>query len=683
MAAFTAELQDTDNKFFTPEQGISDRAYDGSASIQRFGELTELGVTSFLGGRLENKMKDLRQDFLDEEASYSPQELGAIEDATARFEKMKQMASQTGRNSEFKIRAEALMKEYINTMPGLANEFRRISSGVLGFDPTGSELNEQMRAIEEASMDTKKLMEQMNNDAVGSFGMLPGEIYTPEGKQKYLLNVRVRERMKELQTMSQLQQMTEEDMDIQGELARNTWQVRQGIQQTVASTMLEVFTSPAIGFAPEALQNGLTSEMVMSLSPDQRRGAISSLDEVEARVKAEFQQYRQHFARVEDYNTWEEQVLAPIQMKRRALNGEIPMEDVEITQRNLEAGMRQELLKHPWYVTQTLLNEIGIQLPDFKSVQHFEDAIGVFETVFNPNPDQFRRNLEGLTGAQVTPEVVGSVMENFLVNYERAFGEEGTTEQQNFVVESLVNFAEMMASDKGYSATTMRKFMTSLSDPTNIEMFQKVNEQFPDVFLHVQRAATNFSTQAARAAEQRIENTIEKTSYGVVEEATWMNEYRNELVEAYIENGQVKLRLSEEKWSEYMSQVPPPDNRFGRRRRESQRDDIAKEIDRANRYALNDLNKSTRALVNLTGQPVEQQLSVLLGRTSLGNRLGLQAPVSSSQPRSTPTPSSPTSTPNAPQGEPVGEAPEGVADGVYTDSNGNTVRVSGGKVYEL
>lgn len=679
MAQFTEVLQDVDTRFLSPSRGVVEEAYDGSASMLRFGELAGVATESFLGGRLENKMKDLKQEFLDEEVSYSPQELGAIEDATERFEAMKRMASQTGRNSEFKIRSEALMKEYINTMPGLATEFRRISASVLGFDPTGAELNEKMREIEEATIDSKKLMEQINNDGVSSFGMIPGEVYTKEGKQKYLMYQRTRERMNELDTLAKLQSMTEEEMDIQGELARNTWNIRTSIQGTANSAVLGALTSPEIGFHPDALQNGITSEMMASLSPDQRRGMMGILDQMEAQTLAEFQQYRQHFNRVEDYKSWEDQVLSPINQYRQVLNGELAAEDVEISQKHITAGMQQELLNHPWYLTAKIMSDVGIQLPDMETVEQFNSAIQVYETIYNRDPSRFTRNIEDLNAASVTPEVVGSVMNNFLVNHERAFGEGGTTEQQDVVMEGLVNFAEMMASDKGYSATTMRTFMESLSNPDNIEMFQQVNEEFPDVFLHVQRAASTFATQAARAATLRIDDVLERTSYGVMNEASWMEEFKNELVEPYVENGQVKLRLSEEMWSKYMRDQPPANNRGDARRRERQRSEIAAEIDKANRYALRDLNRSTKALSNLQGDPQEEQLAKLIANSPIGQRLGLQAPVRAPTPRSTPTPSSPI----APPEEAVGEAPEGTADGVYTDSNGNTVRVEGGMVYEL
>lgn len=176
MSKLTADLGNIDissAKPIAPVQASSSLRDTLGAASQVVVEGIKLGTTASLVGDLEELEQGFIQD-AKEELSFEEQE--ELNTFSRRVKSLHRKAKVTQKSSEYRIRAEAMLKERINQFPGLASHYRKAASGLLGFNPEGAEASLMESQLKQQAQDAQAQLKFIDNDAVKRFNLEPGAV---------------------------------------------------------------------------------------------------------------------------------------------------------------------------------------------------------------------------------------------------------------------------------------------------------------------------------------------------------------------------------------------------------------------------------------------------------------------------------------------------------------------------
>ena len=179
----TADVGNIDTSFLRPLAPVK----GGSANITALADLTSLAVDGIKMGTTASMISDLdaaEQQFVAEaEGELNFQEKEELNTFSTRIKSLERKAKATQRTSDFKIRAEAMLKERINQFPGLASHYRKAASGFLGFNVEGAAGAASMARLQAQATDAQSQLEFIEKDAVKRFNITPGAVLTDPAAQ--------------------------------------------------------------------------------------------------------------------------------------------------------------------------------------------------------------------------------------------------------------------------------------------------------------------------------------------------------------------------------------------------------------------------------------------------------------------------------------------------------------------
>lgn len=185
MAKQTAQLGEINTGHISPIAPVRSEGF--GPLLETVGNLAVTGIKIGSTTALKQDAEALQQQYVSEQtADLTPEELAETTEFGTRIKRLQNAAKQTGRTAEFRTRAEALLKERINTFPGLASHYRQAVSGVLGFDPTGEtarQVEEQLKIQQKTALQE---LDEIEKDMVNNYQFVAGDISKPEKQEQYL-----------------------------------------------------------------------------------------------------------------------------------------------------------------------------------------------------------------------------------------------------------------------------------------------------------------------------------------------------------------------------------------------------------------------------------------------------------------------------------------------------------------
>tara|TARA_R110000787_G_scaffold193899_2_gene305436 strand:+ start:21868 stop:23805 length:1938 start_codon:yes stop_codon:yes gene_type:complete len=267
--ALTANLSDVDTRHIRAIAPVQDNST--AAAITAAGEVAAFGIKTISTMDLVSQTKDLQQGYLDEQQEQlSTQEQVETDDFRGKITRLQNASKQTGRTSDFKIRAEALLKERINAFPGLASHYRQAMSGVLGFDPTGQEAKQLEASLEANAKTAQGQLDALDKDYVNNFGGIPGAIVTPAGQQSYLAAKEVQQMNSRLEARAQTIKLSKElGASVFANTSIEEAQKSADAEAILVGTTVNTYISKHVpGITDKELQFGMTPETYTKAPPE-------------------------------------------------------------------------------------------------------------------------------------------------------------------------------------------------------------------------------------------------------------------------------------------------------------------------------------------------------------------------------------------------------------------------------
>ena len=185
MPQFTAPDQQGANLgFLQPSNPQPDMTT--AKAIGTIGDLAIKGVQVVATKDVKNSMEALQKEYMDTtQPTYTKEEIASVTEFSKQLDMMKQAEKQNKRTSEYRVRAEALLKEKTAAFPGLEAEFRSAASGVLGFDPVGTAASLRAQELADAEAEAKRRVQAIEHRAVNEYYIPLSELYTEKGQKMY------------------------------------------------------------------------------------------------------------------------------------------------------------------------------------------------------------------------------------------------------------------------------------------------------------------------------------------------------------------------------------------------------------------------------------------------------------------------------------------------------------------
>ena len=183
MPKLTADIGGIETGFVRPTtvvqpSGAKAAALEGAAQV--FSSVSNLaveGVKRATTASMMEELDELEQQYIEEtKQELTPDEQEEVNTFSRRIKSWKRKSQVTGKTSEFKTRAEAILREKINQFPGLADHYRRAASSLLGFNPEGAEASMMEAELRKQAQDAEAQLKSIDNDAVKRFHIEPGAV---------------------------------------------------------------------------------------------------------------------------------------------------------------------------------------------------------------------------------------------------------------------------------------------------------------------------------------------------------------------------------------------------------------------------------------------------------------------------------------------------------------------------
>ena len=180
MAASDFTLPEPDTRHMRPERGVVDNST--AQAIKGIGEIASFAGGMALEANKTKRVGALQEDLAELESEVlSQSDQKQVDDFGRKIDKVGLAGKQLGKESQYRVRAEAILKEHMTAAPALSQEFRARASETLGFNPIGSEVaafyDEQAQAAAADAAHQKQIM------ALGVANNIhPSRVFTPEGQ---------------------------------------------------------------------------------------------------------------------------------------------------------------------------------------------------------------------------------------------------------------------------------------------------------------------------------------------------------------------------------------------------------------------------------------------------------------------------------------------------------------------
>lgn len=613
-AKFTAQLSDVNASFSPQPVGPVDTT--AADAISAIGNVGLQAHAAYRVNRMEEDMGQLESEFMDQDVSYTAEEMASITDFGKRMDKLSQMAKTAGRVGEFKTRAEALLKQHINQMPGLERELRQSASSMLGFDPTGSAMQQKMQEIEQAQFDSRKMMENIDRDAQ-SFGMIPGEVYTKDGQQRYLTYVelrRVQQEAKMLQDTAQAMKGEDVEVDIQRQLMQRAGDLqtssRLGAEQVMGTLATEM------GIQVPSTAGGLSPEMVAQMQQGgNANAAIAALEAQKNAVMLEYMPSRGDFGSESEWNLFIDTVLKPYDDMIGVLNGTQTIENVNRQKELAIAARSQNMLNDPNYVDMVTWSEAtGIAPPAAIQAQVGQSFFRNWAGVYNGSPDVI---VTPTQAQSITKEETRAVGQHLMEAIDNSFnGENATPESKDAASMALYKMAEMFNTGEKYQKAAVDEFVRVLNDPNNIANIQQVMEYDPTVRDAIEGALVQHSRKTARTASAEIDRAMQETFKA---SAITMSEIKDaQIATPVFKNGQFTVVVNDAAIDDILSSrmglmgVDPKQIAKDKAKLKRRINDITRRV-------IRPMNDTVNAWYNLTGLSKDDVAYSLFSPTSMSS----------------------------------------------------------------
>lgn len=513
MPKFTEEVGDVNVGMFSPQSFSVDTSR--ADTIKRVGGLALEAHSGFRQADLAKDMQQLQAEFeVETDPILNPTEQKELTSFSERIEALQQQADATGQVDRFKVRAEALLKQHINRVPGLASELRKKASTVLGFDPTGEDLKQRMAEITEVADTAEAQMKRIDTDAVSLLGVAPGEVLSSKAVQEeYYQATKLRGLVKQgdllrqhaanLKALGQTQVSPAEQLirDVPNMVALNQVEAGALIKNTLRGFG---FTDADIKAAGRDFIGKLTDEQKTAL-----RGAIES---VKAQKANELFTLRGSFDSNELYNATEERILAPYDNLMGIFDGSKAVADVEANTRLKLAAVEADLINDPGYILmQSWADRIpGIDFPAAKAAQVANRAwLALGASVFDPKADPATKYTQE-DANKLHPAVVEDYWNNFVTSMEElGKGDSQSPGQKEMVLGAIGNFVSVMESPNlQHRGDVMKAFYKSLSDPKKMDLIKQAAEFNPEVSNMMMGLGAKVLNSTANKIRNQIRGTL-------------------------------------------------------------------------------------------------------------------------------------------------------------------------------
>lgn len=505
------QLSEVQTGFLKPIAPVQDTST--AQAIQSFGNLAIEGVKMKTTADLRQDVMELEQQYLNDNAStLTTEEALATKDFGTRINRLKRISSATGRTSDFRIRAEALLKERINAYPGLAPELRRTVSSVLGFDPTGESIAQREASLKSEAKTAQQKLDAIDRDAV-SLNMSPGDVFTEEGQRLYLTLKQQERNYHDLQIKAGTKKLTKE-LNAEVDYAMSVSDAEKyadNLSVSIDNDITQFLVAlPDVNVTKEQLEKGLTPEVYDKLG-EENLFQLSNMLEAERDV--EVSKITALYADMPEtviksvgqlISTPYDKILRSISLKESTERAK--QDSVMKTQFNIG-----KLEKYPEWGLMSAIGEISNAVIPDKLVA----------TVVAGEVSQFTKDTldvkkdEAVQVENVKVDEINGLFE-YMNNMFKAEIKDPTLKKANF--EQVVGAFEKMVTGlregkpRGDAADA---WMDILANPENKEFIDKVKTENPFIAKEINITIASHGQRIIKSADKRIREFIEETSQNV------------------------------------------------------------------------------------------------------------------------------------------------------------------------
>jgi hypothetical protein len=418
-----------------------------------------------------NEMVQQEEQALINEQQLTANEVAQIDDLGERLRKFDQMATATGRRAEFEARARALVKEHISRTPGLAQQFRQRAESVIGGSNIGTLMAQQQEQMDEA----ERYRLAIENDA-NSLGVLPDELRTPEGREKYKFRRNRRETLAEREAAKALA----EDEDVfalrMANLRRDAVADSDETVETINIVMQEELGDVVGNWKTEdilQLRNQFPErfqqiDSIVEEWADQRKNDI--LSETVGMTESE-------------RNTYIEPRFREIDQALRVMTGEASIEAVEAQRRLRIAMVNRENLDDATSITIDVLSDRGVAISDSLQTEFLKGNKDLVNTMLTS--DEYRA-IPPKSQAQLNAESMQAVMRDVVLQLEELNEERGGEGVDPLSSQSITRIAQTLADGEEIKPEVYNEFIKQLN--TNPNSFKPIFDAAPEAIPALQEA---------------------------------------------------------------------------------------------------------------------------------------------------------------------------------------------------
>ena len=183
MPKLTADIGGIETGFVRPTtvvqpSGAKAAVLEGAAQVfSGVSNLAVEGVKRATTASMTEELDELEQQYIEEtKQELTPDEQEEVNTFSRRIKSWKRKAQVTQKTSQYKIRAEAILREKVNQFPGLADHYRRAASSLLGFNPEGAEASMLEAELKKQAQDAEAQLKSIDNHAVNKYYLERGAV---------------------------------------------------------------------------------------------------------------------------------------------------------------------------------------------------------------------------------------------------------------------------------------------------------------------------------------------------------------------------------------------------------------------------------------------------------------------------------------------------------------------------
>lgn len=447
MAKMTADLGDINTGFLKPVAPVQ----PSGADVKALTDLGELAITGLKVGTTASLVSDLQQaedEFIasaEEELTFEEKE--ELNTFSRRVSSLQRKAKATQRTSDFKIRAEAMLKERINQFPGLASHYRKAASGFLGFNPEGAEAAAMESALKAQTQDAQSQLKFIDNDAVKRFNLAPGAVLTdPSAQMEYQAGLAAEAEKDDWNRLAAI----EESKTKLGLGTYNSEQFQTRVLRASDNLFLDVNNLvkaklASFGVDRSSTNNGITSEHLQALTPEQ---LLQVKGDIELQKINTVEEYLRGMASApaQVRDSVKAQLEAPFNRAVSLLNSKATLEEFD-NRSKINTHKLINSLTGPEVETAQVFSALGQKLPDGPAVELYNyllrdnkiikrteaSADEKAATVTNPDNteglrytiDSIKKQMEARFSTEAPAELDVELLDSTALNLYEAYAEHG------------------------------------------------------------------------------------------------------------------------------------------------------------------------------------------------------------------------------------------------------------------